>query len=117
MAHPLDVGALDLRVEAAHVDISLDVSAVFWRKLAGAAESTPPPTAAELLASTLASGPLTVGGEPCGLTPRDWAVPGERLRLHAAAPCPRAADGSEGELVWKLPFVSRGTLTFQLLTH
>jgi hypothetical protein len=116
-AHPLDVGALDVRVEAAHLEIALDVSEIFWRKLAGVGESAPLPTAQTLLSATLASGPLTVSGEPCRLVARQLLPDGERLILHAEAACTRAADGSEGELAWKLAFVSRGTLTFQLLVH
>jgi len=121
-AHPLDVGALDLQVEGAQVQISLDVSVPFWRKLTGAPDTAPLPDAKALLSATLGSGPLTVGGVPCKLTERSSAVSGERLILQANASCLRAADGSpadgsNGELLWQLPFISRGTLTFQLLVH
>jgi len=116
-AHPLDVGALDLSVQAAHIEIALDVSSPFWRKLSGVPATAPPPDAKAVLAATLASGALTVDGEPCRLVERELAPAGERLILHADASCTRAADGSEGEIVWQLPFISRGTLTFQLLVH
>ncbi len=117
VAHPLDVGALDLRVDGAAIQISLDVSVPFWRKLTGAPDSAPLPDAKALLAATLSSGPLTIGGVPCKLSQRSVTAAGERLILQADASCLRAADGSEGELVWQLPFISRGTLTFQLLVH
>ena len=117
IAHPLDVGALDLHVDGANIDLSLDVSLPFWRKLAGAPETAPAPDARSFLAATLGSGPLTVGGVPCKLSAHSLALAGERLLLKASASCLRAADGAEGELAWKLPFISRGTLTFQLLVH
>src|SRR5581483_8875901 len=117
LAHPLDVGALDLRAEGARVEVTLDVSASFWRKLTAVSETAPPPDARAFLDATLASGPLTVGGTTCKLMPREAVSSGERIILHALASCLRAADGTEGELTWPLPFVSRGTLTFQLLVH
>jgi hypothetical protein len=116
-AHPLDVGALDLHVAGAQIGISLDVSVPFWRKLTGAPDAAPLPDAKALFSATLGSGPLTIGGVPCKLTERSSAVSGERLILQADASCLRAADGTEGELLWRLPFISRGTLTFQLLVH
>lgn len=113
LSHPLDVGALTATETGDGFDLSLDLSVPFWQKLTDAPPDAPPPQTGEVLAATLQSGGLTIDGLPCQLTASDLQHEGDRLLLSAHASCPH----TEGALLWNLPFIERGTLSFRLLTH
>ena len=115
VAHPLDVGYLDVAGTGADFHAALDLSmplAIDVTHLGPgelSAEGTPA-RAGALVDATL-RGSLTRGGVACALTRPAAELAGTSVKISADATCPLAT----GALDWEFPFIRAAPLTFRLL--
>ncbi len=95
IAHPLDMGAVELKVEGEAVEESLFLSGRSWSslvELGGApSQSELDALAPALFHATLGASPLTADGQPCVLQPVSASLEGIGARLVARGQCPAGA--------------------------
>jgi hypothetical protein len=115
LAHPLDVGYLELGGSGGKLRATLDLSAPLAAELAhlgpgDLTEEGAKARAGALVDATL-RGPLMMGGAPCELQRGSAALAGTAVKISVDAACPLTA----GPLDWEFPFVRAAPLTFRLL--
>lgn len=108
VAHPLDMGYLQLEPKGADVDVTFDLNATF------AGQLSPTNEARELLAKTLGRSPLMAGEKSCTWGEPTVAKRDLSMRITVTAACGEAAQ----EYSLEMPFLSDATTpsTFQVLS-
>jgi HupE / UreJ protein len=115
VAHPLDVGYLEITGDGAKLRATLDLSVPLAADLAHLNRADLSGDGAAARAGTLVDatlrGRLTRGDAPCELAQPSAELAGASVKLLLDAACPLAT----GPLDWEFPFIREAPLTFRLL--